>query len=122
MSLQQEDDICAEGRTAPRVSLQDIESSIAAVHYRSGAECIGHTNASILRILTVCFVIMENGFIVIGKAAPASPDNYDAKLGEKLAYEDAVRQIWPLMGFELRQRLFSAAARKAKWEYPDKGA
>lgn len=48
---------------------------------------------------------MNNGFTVIGKSVPASPANFDAQLGRKLAYEDAVRQIWPLMGFALRARL-----------------
>jgi hypothetical protein len=42
---------------------------------------------------------------VIGKSAPASPENFNAELGKKFAYEDAVRQLWPLMGFALRDRL-----------------
>jgi len=41
----------------------------------------------------------------VGKSAPASADNFNADLGRKLAYEDAIRQLWPLMGFALRERL-----------------
>jgi hypothetical protein len=48
---------------------------------------------------------MRNGFTVIGKSAPASAANFNAELGKKLAYEDAIRQLWPLMGFSLRDRL-----------------
>lgn len=108
---------CAQGRTAPRVSLDDIKNSIAAQYYISGDDAarmakdgIGPQGSAIsdvtpLTLLTICLIVMTNGFTIIGKSAPASPENYDFELGKKLAYEDAVRQIWPLMGFALRDRL-----------------
>jgi hypothetical protein len=103
---------CAEGRTAPRVSLDDIEAAIAGVFYRQGDEFLdrrieisGELRTSVAT-LTIALVVLNNGFTVIGKSAPASPANFDPALGKKLAYEDAVRQIWPLMGFALRERLF----------------
>jgi hypothetical protein len=37
--------------------------------------------------------------------ARASPENFNADLGRKFAYEDAVRQLWPLMGYALRDKL-----------------
>jgi hypothetical protein len=43
--------------------------------------------------------------MVIGKSVPASPDNFNPDLGRKLAYEDCIRQLWPLMGFALKERL-----------------
>jgi hypothetical protein len=55
--------------------------------------------------LSICLLVMKNGFVVIGKSAPASPENFNRELGKKFAYEDAVRQLWPLMGFALRDRL-----------------
>ncbi|WEK43635.1 MAG: Gp49 family protein [Candidatus Sphingomonas colombiensis] len=110
---------CAEGRTAPRVSLSDIEANIAETHlFTAGAAlasilaCDG-LDANYdrgLDILTVCMLVLRNGFTIIGKSAPASPANFDAELGRKLAYEDAVRQVWPLMGYELRERLHRADA------------
>lgn len=42
---------------------------------------------------------------VIGKAAPASPENFSAEPGRKFAYEDAIRRLWPLMGYALKERL-----------------
>jgi hypothetical protein len=111
---------CAAGRTAPRVSLDDIEANIAEVHYILGEAIANASNYSdwnhegdlneTLGVLTVCLVVLRNGFTIIGKAAPASPANFDPKLGRKLAYEDAVRQIWPLMGYELRERLHRASS------------
>lgn len=58
-----------------------------------------------LGVLTICLIVTRNGFTIIGKSAPASTDNFDADLGRKLAYEDAVRQLWPLMGYALREKL-----------------
>lgn len=108
---------CAAGRTAPRVSLSDIEANIAEKHVFTAAEAIGSIEAcngkdaefaDALDVLTICLLVMRNGFTIIGKSAPASAANFDAELGAKLAYEDAVRQVWPLMGFALRDRLHSA--------------
>jgi hypothetical protein len=55
-----------------------------------------------LELLSICILVMKNGFTVIGKSAPASPENFNAEFGKKLAYEDCIRQLWPLMGFALR--------------------
>lgn len=106
---------CAEGRTAPRVSLADIEGNIERTLFFNAADmeqkCHGSASASNpLDLLTIAIVVLKNGFTIIGKSAPASADNFDADLGQKLAYEDAVRQIWPLMGYALRQKLFEVAA------------
>jgi len=94
--------------TAPRVRLSDIEETIAACYYMSAYDAAATTAEPLdraLKNLTLCIVMMKNGFVVIGKSAPASPENFDAELGRKFAYEDAVRQLWPLMGFALRDRL-----------------
>ena len=102
---------CAAGRTAPRVSLADIEANVTASTYRTGIELFSAAAEMTTDIrrslgtLTICILVLQNGFTVIGKSAPASPDNFDPVLGQKLAYEDAVRQVWPLMGYELRERL-----------------
>ena len=103
---------CSVGRIAPRVSLRDIEDTIAERFDITGNSAVAYeygqtppANCDPLNILSICILVMRNGFTVIGKAAPASAANFDRALGIKLAYEDAVRQVWPLMGFALRDRL-----------------
>lgn len=64
--------------------------------------------ATPLAYLSICLLVMNNGFTVIGKSAPASPANFNADLGRQFAYEDAIRQLWPLMGFALRDKLAGA--------------
>lgn len=107
-SLETTEAECAAGRTAPRVSLSDIKAKIASEYYYNAgdlARSFEHPEHSSLDVLTICLVVLDNGFTIIGKSAPASADNFDEALGQKLAYEDAVRQIWPLMGFALREQL-----------------
>jgi hypothetical protein len=90
---------------APRVSLARIEEKIAATYYITGAILPGASNYPTLEVLTICLLVTTNGFTVVGKAAPASPENFNAELGQKFAYEDAVRQLWPLEGYLLREAL-----------------
>lgn len=97
---------CAAGRTAPRVSLADIEAAIAGEYSFTADQAIGVApGLPSLDVLTICLIVMRNGFTVIGKSAPASSENFDKALGAKLAREDAIRQIWPLMGYALREKL-----------------
>lgn len=106
MSLQQTEEECAANATAPRVALADIEGAIAARYDFTADKAVGASPVvPPLALLSICILVMKNGFTVIGKSAPASPANFNAELGAKLAYEDAVRQLWPLMGFALRDRL-----------------
>ncbi len=59
-----------------------------------------------LKLLTFCVLTLRNGFTVVGKSACASPENFNAELGRKIARTDAVNQIWPLEGYLLKQKLF----------------
>jgi hypothetical protein len=96
----------------PRVTLDDIKAAIAerydingykACAFSSDVECVPSDG---LKVLSICILVMRNGFTVIGKAAPASPENFNAELGRDYAYEDAVKQAWPLMGYALKDRLW----------------
>jgi hypothetical protein len=114
-----EQEIQAKGLTAPRVTLADIETNIASEHYFTAADgTLGYlstTSADLvqafnslplsLHLLTICVLVLKNGFTVVGTSACASPENFDADLGGKIARKAAVDQMWPLMGYELRSRL-----------------
>lgn len=105
-SLAASEALSAKGATHPRVSLADINDGIASEHYINAGNAVGEGMfASPLGLMTICFLTMKNGFVVLGKSAPASPENYDEEKGRTFAREDAIRQLWPLMGFSLRDRL-----------------
>lgn len=112
MSMQEADRASAAVATEPRVALADIEAAISERYdfvASDAVQALGFpTSANTphpLSVLSVCILVMRNGFTVIGKSAPASPANFNADLGRKFAYDDAIRQLWPLMGFALREKL-----------------
>jgi len=58
-----------------------------------------------LALLTFCVLVLKNGYTVTGESACASPENFDAEIGRRIARENAVQKIWPLLGFALKERL-----------------
>ena len=111
MSIEQTDRESSAVATHPRVSLTDIELAIAARYdFTAGnaLKALACPTSQPLDLLSICVLVMKNGFTVIGKSAPASPENFNGELGKKFAYEDAIRQLWPLMGFSLRDQLSAA--------------
>jgi Phage protein (N4 Gp49/phage Sf6 gene 66) family len=104
-----ESEIQAKGLTAPRVTPADIEANIAQENYFTawdGAERVSnHRPDPSLKLLTFCVLVLRNGFTVTGESACVSPENFDAEIGRKIARQNAVNKIWPLMGYELRSRL-----------------
>lgn len=102
--------IQAKNLTAPRVTPADIEAEITIEHYFTAAEGVcfergDPTAQGPLSRLTFCVLVLRNGFTVTGESACASPENFDAEIGRKIARQNAVAKIWPLLGFRLRDRL-----------------
>lgn len=83
-------------KTQHRVTLESMLAKIASEEYIH-PECIPH--------MTICVLMTENGYAIVGKSAPADADNYNEELGRKFAREDAIRQMWPLEAYLLRERL-----------------
>ena len=109
-----EQEIQDKGLTAPRVTLADIEANITSAFYFTAADgCFGasgHRPNSVragtaLSLLTFCVLVLRNGFTVTGESACASAENFDAELGRKIARQNAIAKVWPLMGYELRSKL-----------------
>lgn len=104
---------------APRITPADIEANIVSEHYFTAADgyrsspCYdpnGHAHEPLpapapLELLTFCVLVLRNGFTVTGESACASPENFNAEIGRKIARENAVAKVWPLMGYELRSSL-----------------
>lgn len=111
-----EREIQAKGKTAPRVTPADIEASIVGEYYFTAGDGVGravgigvvagYKYPGPLDLLTFCVLVLRNGFTVTGESACASPENFDAEIGKKIARANAVQKIWPLMGFELKERLY----------------
>ena len=93
-----EQEIQDKGLTAPRITPADIDAAIKAEDYHvfPGSQ------------LTVCCMTLQNGFTVTGESACASPANFNAELGQKIARDNARNKIWPLAGYLLRERLYQS--------------
>lgn len=116
-----EAEIQAKGLTAPRVTPADLKATVCSEHYFTAAEgALGayhanngvhvgtmpnDMNSAALPLLTFCVLVLDNGFTVTGESACASPENFDAELGRKIARQKAEEKIWPLLGFRLRDKL-----------------
>jgi hypothetical protein len=117
-----EAEIQAKGLTAPRVTPADIEANIVSEHYFTAADGrlgaleqqhyvgrekpeMGTYDLQPLHLLKFCVLVLSNGFTVTGESACASPENFDAEIGCKIARQNAVAKVWPLMGYALKERL-----------------
>ena len=107
-----EKEIVEKGLTAPRVTVDSINAKIDSETYiRTPADG-----------LTVCKITLKNGFSFIGHSACASPENYDRELGDKIARDNAYRQIWSHEGYLLKEVLHQArrmSSRSADHFEPD---
>ena len=117
-----EQEIQAKGLTAPRITPPMIEANIVSEYFFTGTDGLkgslhsqgivvelGTKGIGVLSLLTFCVLVLKNGFTVTGESACASPENFDAELGRKIARKNAVAKIWPLLGFSLKQKLHEAA-------------
>lgn len=68
-------------------------------------ESAGMDVFSRISCMTVCMLVLKNGCVVIGKSSCVDPNNFDAEIGARIAREDAIEQIWPLLGYELLTKL-----------------
>lgn len=110
-----EREILAKGLTAPRVTPADIQANIASEYYFTAADGWAMTCTQDQRIeackegpldlLTFCVLVLRNGFTVTGESACASPENFDAEIGKKIARANAEQKMWPLMGYALKEKL-----------------
>lgn len=112
-----EKEIKEAGLNAPRVTPQRIEEVIDGEYYFTAEHGVmgnfgnqdeitrltGYHDS--LKLLTFCVLHLKNGFTVTGESACASPENFNAEIGRKIARENAVNKIWPLEGYLLKQKL-----------------
>ena len=118
-----EQEIQSKNLNAPRLTPDHIDSVIQSVHYFTAAQgdaksiedrafVNGSLNGAAMRpvpkaleLLTFCVLVLKNGFTVTGESACASPENFDAEIGKKIAYDNAREKIWLLEGYLLKEKL-----------------
>lgn len=86
-SLEATDAASEAVRKGFRITLDDLKNRVDNVEYITRAH------------LTICVIELDNGYWLVGKSAPVDPSNFNAEYGQQLAYDDALRQAWPLLAF-----------------------
>lgn len=87
------------GLNAPRLTPAHIDSVIKEIKYH----VVPGTTA------TICSLILMNGYVVNGESAAASQANFNEAIGKEIAYNNARDKIWPLLGYQLRDKLYQEA-------------
>ena len=90
-----EQEIQSKNLNAPRLNPAHIDATISSEQYYVFPSTT----------LTVCCLVLRNGFTVTGESAAASPENFDIEIGKKIARENARNKIWMLEGYLLKERL-----------------
>lgn len=106
-----EAEIQAKGKTAPRITPQHIDDQIVGEFFVNAYDAViaaGMPALNELKLMTIGFLVLKNGFVLTGESACASPENYDAEIGRKIAKDNARNKIWQLEGYALRTKLAEA--------------
>jgi hypothetical protein len=100
------------GLTAPRITPNDVLGNVVSEHYFTAANGVIGANlpingpvTTVLSLLTFCVLTLKNGFPVTGESACVSFENFNAAIGRKVAKDNAIEKIWPLMGYALKDKL-----------------
>ncbi len=94
-----EQEIQAKGLTAPRVSPEDITANI--IHQ----EFVTHVSQS-GQVLRWAVLTTKCGYAVVGRpSVSVSKENDNEQIGRKVAYDNSRNEMWPLMGYALKERL-----------------
>lgn len=78
---------------AERVTPEYMKSRITSTDFTRIGETVTHAR-----------IVLDNGFSVSGESACVNVANYNQQIGEKIAYDNAFRQLWPLFGFLLAEK------------------
>lgn len=121
------EDLLIKKAVAPRVTLEALEANIVAEHYftayegrmgsivegtyeTQGSQAGTDIDLESIKLLTFCVLVLKNGYTVHGVSGCASPENFNREIGMSIARNNAVNQIWPLMGYELKTKLMHQEA------------
>lgn len=79
------------GLEAPRITITHAESRIVREDYHRfpGTQ------------VTVCCLVLDNGFTAIGYSACVSPENFNEEFGKREAKTKALDEVWKLCAHDL---------------------
>jgi hypothetical protein len=76
------------------VTAEEIEAIVDHVHFWHVPDTT----------MTVCCLVLTNGFTILGQSSCFDPSSFDAVLGEKFAHGDAVSKVGRFLAFMARSQ------------------
>jgi hypothetical protein len=89
----------AAGKTAPRLTPQFILDQIRTTQFYVFPDTT----------VTVCCLTLLNGYNVTGTSACISPSNFNIEIGMQVARENAIKEIWALEGYLLKEMIHTTS-------------
>ena len=111
-----------------RVTIDDLADQIVSEHYFTAYEGCAHAilNGRAMedgealdipesfRHVTICAILTRNGTKLVGvHEGPVCAHNFNAEEGRRQAREKALEQLWPMMGYCLRNTLADRARNRS---------
>lgn len=95
------------------VTASSIKNKIRGIYFINAGAAVkagngGYTDQDLeeLNLVTICIIILENGFKVEGTSACVDPKIYNEAIGQQEAYKAAFDKIWEKEGYLLKQKMF----------------
>lgn len=98
-------------------TIEGLESLIAETHYINLGDVVENNESFInsgevensegidrLKMITLCVLVLKNGFVVTGKSGCNDSSKYTAEAGQKFSRLDAISQMWALDGYYNREK------------------
>lgn len=83
-----------------------LEAEIADTYYRNLGSAIKAPDGPAGNV-TLCILILRNGFVIIGKSICLYASDYNENIGQQLAREDALKKLKPFMAWrDADKRIF----------------
>lgn len=90
--------------SVPSITKEHLEGVIVHEFYGNAHQLFGLPDVPSLSLLTICVLVLKNEFTVVGTSACVSPELFNKAVGERIAREKAIAQLWTLEGYLLKDR------------------
>ncbi len=106
--VEEEDEpMTAPPPATPLVTSSMVDSEIIGEFYRNLGSAIKAPEGPAGNV-TLCVLILRNGFVIVGTSYCVSSANFNEEVGQRLAREDALRQVGPFMGWREADKRLAA--------------
>lgn len=103
------------GEIQSRVYLKDVVGAVASEHYFVVGDALQQENTihvcdggwylGATQLTVICILQLKNGYVVVGVSTCTDFESFDSGIARKIAYDDALKQVWELLEYEHRSKL-----------------